>query len=193
MFKEKEISNLHLEPTTSRIANLVPSSPYPKPYLASSPPSLTPPPLPPRNSNMTLSKHSSNSLESRSGTLGTVKVANQHSSPSSIARPSGNEFHHNKLKIALKIAVLTLVMITVPSVYISVTYQKTEIPNINQSILTKMTEVPIDIQMTEAPTANNQLTFNGMSIIFIPNLVNSEQIQSAAYTNSMETVILVVH
>ena len=165
MSKEKEISNLHLEPTTSWIANLVPSSPYPKPYLASSPPSLTPPPLPPRNSNMTLSKHSSNSLESRSGTRGTVKVANQHSSPSLIARPSGNEFlqfHRNKLKIALKIAVLTLVMVTVPSVYTSVTYQKTEIPNTNKSILTKMTEVQIDIQMTEAPTANNQLTFNGM-------------------------------
>ena len=140
MCKDKELSNPYLEPNTSGIANVASSSLYSKTCSASPLPPSFPPTAPP----------------GRPGTLGTVEAANQHSFTAMTRIPYQNKClqpYRNKLKVALMIAVLTVVMVTVPAVYRSVIIQKTEIPNINTSILT---------QMTEVLTENSHLTFNGM-------------------------------
>ena len=170
MSKGKELSNPHLEPTTSRIAN-------PGPCTASPLPLSIPPPLPPRNSNMTSNKqYPLTSLESRSGPQELVDATTQHSFPTMTRVISQNKClqpYHNKLKLALTIAVLTVVMVTViTAIYTSVTNQKTEISNISkmtevQMTELQMTEVQIETQTTQVTTANNKLTFNGMSIIFV--------------------------
>ena len=144
MSKGKELLNPSQEPTTSRIANMVSSSPYHLPCN---------PPLPPRNPDMTLIKqYLLPSLEGGPGTLGVVEVGNQHSFTTMTRIPSQNQClqpYHNKLKLALIVAVLTVVVVTVTAVYTSVINQKTEIHNTNT-------------QMTEVPTNNSHLTFNGM-------------------------------
>ena len=179
MSKGKELPNSYLEPTKSRITNVVSSPSHPGSPLQ---PSIPPPP-PPRNLNMTFTRqYSSASLEDRPGTLGIIEAANQQSFTTMTRIPSQNtclQSHRNKMKLALIDTVLTVVLVTVPSVYTSVINQKTgmhntntsgptwtkdpteipdisttKIPNINTSVLT---------QRTEVPTANN----HGMLIIFI--------------------------
>ena len=169
--KGKELPNRNLEPTKSRITNVVSSPPHPASPLQ---PSIPPSP-PPRNPNMTsIKQYSSASLEGRPGTLGIIEATNQHPFTTMTHIPSQNKClqpYRNKLKLALIITVLTVVMVTVPALYTSVINQKkemhntnisgptwtknpTEIPDINTSVLT---------QRTEVPTANN----HGMLIIFI--------------------------
>ena len=139
MCKDKELSNPHLKPNTSGIANVVSSSPYSKTCSASPLPPSIPPTAPP----------------GRPGTLGTVEAANQHTFTAMTQIPYQNKClqpYRNKLKVALMIAVLTVVMDTVPAVYTSV-IQNIETHNINTSVLTQTTDVLAE---------NSHLTFNGM-------------------------------
>ena len=170
MPKQKEVSNLHFEPTTSETANL-------KQFLSSPFPLVIPPP---GNPSMASMQYSLPSLEGRSsqkssiqtlivaslsGTLGLVEAVRRHSFSTLTGFSSQNkclQYHHSRLKLALLIAVLSGVMVTVPAVYTSVINQKTDIQNINTSALSKMTEIPNKTQMIEVPTANNHLTFNGL-------------------------------
>ena len=142
--KGKKLSNPYSEPTTSRIANVVSSPPYDIPCN---------PPLPPRNPDMTyIKQYSLPSLEGGPGTLEVLEAANEHSFTTMTRIPSQNQClqpYRNKLKLALMIAVLTVVMVTVPAVYDRVINQKAEIHSTN-------------IQKTEIPTDSNYLTFNGM-------------------------------
>ena len=144
MYKGKELSNPCLEPTTSRIANVVSTPPYHIPCN---------PPLTPCNPDMTcIKQYLLPSLEGGPGTLGIVEAANQHSFTTMTRIPSQNQClqpYCNKLKLALIVAVLTLVVVTVTAVYANVINQKAEIHNTNT-------------QMTEVPTVNGHLTFNGM-------------------------------
>ena len=97
-----------------------------------------------------------------------VDAANQHSFTTMKRIPYENKClqpYRNKMKLALIITVLTVVMVTVPTVYTSVTNQKTEIHNINtSSVKTEMpnTKSSVLTQMTEVPTVDSHLTFNGM-------------------------------
>ena len=192
--KGEELSNPHSEPTTSKNATVVSSPPYPEPHPSSPLPLAIPPPPPPRNPGMASMQYSLPSVQGRSsqkssikslivaslsGTLGIVEAVNQHSLTTLTGRSSQNkcsQSHPNKIKLALIIAVLTLVIITVSAVYTSVIKQKTdipnintasvinqktEIPNINTSVLTQMTNISTEIpdintsvltQMTKVPT-----------------------------------------
>ena len=144
MSKGKELSNPCSEPTTSRIANVVSSPPYHIPCN---------PPLPSSNPDMTyIKQYLLPSIEGGPGTLGVVEAANQHSCTTMTRIPSQNQClqpYHNKLKLALIVAVLTVVVVTVTAVYDNVINQKTEMHNTNT-------------QMTEVPTDNSHPTFNGM-------------------------------
>ena len=189
MSKDKELSNLHLEPL----------------------PPVIPSPPPPCNPTMASMQYSLSTLEGRtsqkivlqslivaslSGTLRIVEPSNQHSFTTLKDRPSQNkclQSNYSKLKLALTIAVLAVVMITVPVVYTSFINQKTEVPNINTSGLTQRkvpiempsintTEIPninninttetpnintsVLMQITDLPTVNSNLISGGMYIIF---------------------------
>ena len=183
--KDKELSNLHLEPTTSRIANVVSSLPYPKLHSASPLPPVNPPPLPPRNPAMASMQHSLPPLDGRSSQEIALQSIIDASVSVTLGRASQNkclQSNYIKLKVALTIAVLAVVMVTVPVVYTSFINQKTEIPyihtteipNINTSEIPNIntTEIPNSntsalTQITDVPTVNNNLTSVGMYIIFI--------------------------
>ena len=162
LFKGEDLSNTHLEPTTSRITNVVSPPAYPKPRPSSHLAPLFPPTPPPRNPNMTpIKQYSLPSQEGRPGKLGIMEAANQQSFTTMTRIPSQTkclQSYHNKMKLALMITVLTVVIVTVPVVYTSVIKQNTEIPNINTSDLT---------QRTDVPTANSHFAFDGMYIIII--------------------------
>ena len=79
------------------------------------------------------------------------------------------------MKLALTVAALIVVMVTVPAVYTRVINQKTEIHNsvidqkteihnivINQKTEIHNTNTSVLNKMTEVPTVNSRLTFNGM-------------------------------
>ena len=182
--KDRELSDLYLEPTTSRIADVVSSLSCPKLCSASPLPPVNPPPPPPRNQGMASMQYTLPSLEggssrktalqsltvaSLSGTLGIVEAANQHSFHTVTGGASQNNClrsKYGKLKVALTTAVLAVIMITVPVVYISFFKQKTEIPNINT------TEIPnintsVLTKTTDVPTVNSNLISGGMYISFI--------------------------
>ena len=170
MTQGKELSNPHSEPTTSRVVNVVSSSPYLKPCNV---------PLPPRNPNMTCSLES---VEGRPRTTEVVEAANQHSFTTMKRIPYQNKClqpYRNKMKLALIVTVLAVVMVTVPAVYTSVNNKKTDIHNsvIDQkrmihnidtsSVINQKTEIQnsnssVLTQMTEVPTANSHLAFTGM-------------------------------
>ena len=188
---------LHLEPTTSRIASVVSSAPYPKPCSASRLPLVNPPPLPARNPTICSMQYLLPPLEVRSsrkialqslivaslsGTLGIVAAANRHSLTGTASQNKCLRSNYGKLKVALTIAVLAVVMTIVPVVYTSFINLKIEIPNINTREMpnintTEMpnintTEMPnintsLLNQITDAPTINSNLIHFGMYIIFI--------------------------
>ena len=149
MSKGKELSNPHLEPTTSRISNVVSFPLYSEPRPAFPLPPSIPPLLPPRNPNKTsIKQYLLPSMEGGPGTLGIVEAANQHSFPTMTHIPFENtclQSHRNKLKLALLTATLTVVMVTVQAVYNSLFKKKTEIVNISTNV---------------------NLTFNGKYIMF---------------------------
>ena len=186
-----KVPDSDLEPTISRITNVVSSPPYTK-CLASTLPMVIPPIPPQPNLGMASMQYSLPSVEDRSRTLGVVETVNQHFFTPMIHIRYQNKClqpYHNKMKLALIVTVLTVVMVTVPAVYTSVINQKTEIldintsvltqmtkvptgiPDINTSVLTERTEVPTEIpdintsvltERTEVPTANSHLTSFGM-------------------------------
>ena len=174
MSQDKELTNPHSDPTTSRIANVV-----------SSPPNIEhcDVPLPPRNPNMTyIKQYSLPSLECRPRTTGIVETTNQHIFTTMTHITSENrclQSYRNKMKLALTVTALVVVMVTVPAVYISVNNKKTGIHNsvINQnteirdidtsSVINQKTEIHNTnssglTRMTEVPTVNSHLAFNGM-------------------------------
>ena len=113
------------------------------------------------------------SPEGRLGTVKRVKAANEPNTMKCIPfQHKCLQPYRNKMKVVLIIAVLTVVMVTVPAVYTSITCtnQKTEIPNVNTSglIQTRVhNEIPnintSDLtKMTEVPIESRELTFNGM-------------------------------
>ena len=189
---------LHLEPTTSRIANVVSSAPYPKPRSASPLPLVNTPLLPPRKPTMGCMQYSLPPLEGRtsqkivlqslivaslSGTLGIVEPSNQHSFTTLKDRPSQNkclQSNYSKLKVALTIAVLAVVMTIVPVVYTSYINQKIEIPNINTTEIPNIntTEIP-NINTTEMPNINTSL-LNQIMITDVPT-INSNLIPFGMY------------
>ena len=168
MSQDKELTNPHSDPPTSKIANVVSSPPNLKHCDA---------PLPARNPNTNyIKQYSLPSLECRQ------KTTNQHSFTTMTHIPSENRClqpYRNKMKLALTVTALVVVMVIVPAVYISVNNKKTEIHNnvINQnteirnydtsSVINQKTEIHNTnssglTQMTEVPTANSHLSFNGM-------------------------------
>ena len=198
--KDKELSDIHLEPTTSRIANVVTSLPCSELRSASPLPLVNPPPLPPRNPTICsmqyllppLGGRSSQKIAlqslivaSLSGTMGIVEAPNRHSFHSLTGRASQNKClrsNYGKLKVALTIAVLAVVMTIVPVVYTSFINLKIEIPNINTREMPNIntTEMPninttekpnintsLLNQIIDAPTINSNLIHFGMYIIFI--------------------------
>ena len=160
MTQGKELSNPHSEPTTSRVANVVSSSPYLKPCNV---------PLPPHNPNMTYIKQCSlESVEGRPGTTEVVEAANQHSFTTMKRIPYQNKClqpYRNKMKLALIVTALAVVIVTVPAVYTSVNNKKIDIHNtvIDQKrMIHNINTSSVLTQMTEVPTANSHLAFTGM-------------------------------
>ena len=154
---------------------MVSSPVHPKPSL----PPLIPAPLPPNNPDMTYIRQCSmTSLEGRPGTLGIVEAANQPSFTTMTHISSDKRClqpYRNKMKLALTIAALIVVMVTVPAVYTRFINQKTEIYNsvidqkteIHNIVINQKTEVHntnsgVLNKVTEVPTVNSRLTFNGM-------------------------------